>query len=288
MSENKTVVILGLFDSLHIGHRKVIETAVKAKKRGEKVVVYSFSYLPVKPFGDKMLYSTEIREKTMRNLGVDEVFFENPTAEFLAQSKEEFLSFLNAKYDISAYAIGEDYTFGKNGEGNADYLLSYAEKHGQKVFVVETEKENGVKISTTLIKDYLKIGEIEKANRLLKDDYRVEGVVKLGRKIGKTLLFPTVNVDFDGAFQIKNGVYYGYVILDKKYKAVINVGDRPTFNIKEKLIEAHILSFNGDLYGKKITIYFKQFLREIKKFGNISELKAQIEKDVALVKEIPL
>ncbi|MBQ9514451.1 MAG: hypothetical protein IJR66_05715 [Clostridia bacterium] len=219
MSGNKTVIALGLFDCLHAGHKKVIEKAVSLKKDGLKVSVFSFSSLPFKPFGDKMIYPPEIRKEIMLSLGVDEVSFYNPTAEFLSQSKEDFLSFLNKKYDIYAYVIGEDYTFGKNREGNAEYLKKYAKEHGQKISVVKLAKKNGEKISSTLIKEYLKAGEIKKANALLKSDYKIEGVIKADRKVGKKLLFPTVNIKTDDTlFPVKTGVYYGYVILDKNIK----------------------------------------------------------------------
>lgn len=290
MSKNKTVIALGLFDSMHVGHRKVIEKAVKiGKKNRAKVVVFSFTSLPNKPYYDKMIYSTEIRKEIMLSLGVDAVHFEEPTKEFLSQNKEEFLNLLNEEYDIYAYVVGEDYTFGVKGEGNADFLRQYAKKKGQKISVSKLVKEKGEKISTTLIKECLKKGETEKVNKLLASDYKIEGIVKSDRKVGTKMLYPTVNIEIDdNIFPIKNGVYFGYVVLDKKYKAVINIGNRPTFDLQKKLIEAHILSFNGDLYGKKITVFLRKFLRDTVKFDSVEELKEQIGKDIEKAKGIKL
>jgi riboflavin kinase/FMN adenylyltransferase len=201
---------------------------------------------------------------------------------------KDFLEFINQNYNICTYVCGKDYRFGKGGLGDVEFLTEYALKNGQTVFVQEDCIMDDKKVSTTLIKELLSNGEIEKANALLKTPYSYSSVVMDGRKVGSKLGFPTINLKVDGEKQrLKNGVYFGHVTIDnKEYKTVINYGNRPTYGLDEVLIEAHVIDFDGNLYGRNIRVEFLEFIRPEQKFASVEELTAQVLKDIEKAKEI--
>ncbi len=282
---DKVVVALGFFDSVHIGHRSVIKSARKiADSNNAKLVVISFSgnlRKAINGESEKYIYTDCERESLIKNIGADQVFFAPCTKEFLSLERREFLDLINQKFNIIAYVCGLDYRFGKNALGDVNFLSEYAKEKEQDLSIVKYSTFNGEKVSTKGIKSLLFNGEIELANNLLVDKYTLSGVVENGRKVGRTIGFPTINFAVDVDRQpLKNGVYLGHTEIDNKiYKAIINYGNRPTFSLDERVIEAHILDFDGDLYGKKIKLVFDKFIRDIIKFDDINELKIQLEKD---------
>lgn len=286
----RAVIALGYFDSVHRGHKKVIERAKEeAEKLGAITVVFTFEGNLKALLGDgkdKVVYTAKEREKFIKNLGADEIYFAPVDFGFLSTGKLAFLNMLNRAYDIVCYVSGEDYRFGKFGKGNVDDIKRYAGEKGQGAIVVETLNDSGEKISTTAIKRFLSKGDIEGANRLLGREYSVDGEVFEDRKVGSTIGFPTVNIKIGkDKHRLKDGVYAGKTEIDgKEYKAIINYGARPTFNLDEKLIEAHIVDFSGVLYGKTLTIRFDRYMRDIVKFNDSLELKKQLQKDLAEVK----
>ncbi len=291
-SIKKTAVIaLGYFDSVHLGHQKVISRAVsEAKKLGAISVVFTFkgnlrAILSGKE--DSVVYTATEREELIKELGVDEVFFAPTTQKFLSLGKRAFLNYLNKLYNVVCYVSGEDYRFGKMGKGNVDYLSSYARNNGQEIITVDTQNFGDKKISTTAIKELLLSGMVDKANLILGRKHFVRGTVFRDRNVGSKLGFPTINVKPDKEKQpLKYGVYAGSVAFNGvKYKALINYGARPTFNMNEPLVEAHILNFSGELYGVEVTVFFERFIRNVIKFDNAEQLKKQIEEDLIRVKE---
>ena len=288
---DKFVVALGYFDSVHIGHVKVINEAVSyAKSVNAKVVVFTFSgnlRAFFKGETEKQIYTASEKEKIMISLGVSEVFFAPVNKTFLNKGRLAFLNYVNKKYNVCAYVCGEDYAFGKSAKGDVSFLKDYALSKNQSVITVLEEKLNGEKISTSKIKSHLKNGEVEKANELLGRAYSICGKVYKDRGVGKKIGFPTANVKVDVKKQaLKNGVYAGKVIVgDKKYSAIINYGARPTFSLSEIILEAHLFGFNGNLYGKNIEVCFDKFIRDVLTFSTKDELISQIEKDVKKAKE---
>ena len=286
----KTVIALGFFDSVHIGHRAVISSARKiADDGGYTLTVFSFSgnlKKAVNKNNEKIVYDDSERKILIASLGVDDVVLLPVSNVFLDTDRKDFLDFINNKLDICAYVCGKDYRFGKGGKGDVDFLTEYAYKKGQSVFVQDDCVVDGEKVSTTLIKKFLSLGQIEKANRLLKEPYFYSSHVLDGRKVGSKIGFPTVNLKVDGEKQhLKNGVYFGHVTIDnKEYKTVINYGDRPTYGLDEVLIEAHVIDFKGNLYGQKIKLFFDGYLRDIVRFSNEKELIQQLKTDVDMVK----
>lgn len=288
----RAVVALGYFDSVHLGHQKVIKSAKEsANEKGCALVVFTF-YDNLKSFlsgdNDKMVYTMFEREKLLKDYGVDYVYFAPVTKEFLSLDRLEFLQFIDSQYQVEGYVCGNDYRFGFKGAGDSKYLADFAKGLNRFCTVVDMQVNDGEKISSTQIKHLLSNGEIERANALLGRAYSVTGTVFADRKVGKKLGFPTVNVKMDrDKQQLKEGVYYGYTSFGgKRYKAIINYGARPTFDLDGKLIEAHILDFTGDLYGKDVTVEFLGFLRDIAKFNSTKELKDQLQKDLDSVRGI--
>ena len=285
-------IALGQFDGVHIGHKSVIDACVSfAKKNNIKSVALTFyknvlSTLSGEDGLKSSVFSLEERIDILKKMGIDEVFVVGKDRSFFDKTKGEFLDFLNQEYDIKAYFFGEDFTFGKNGEGNYLDVISYSKEKAQEVFVMPILKIDGKKVSASEIKNLLTLGEIERANSLLFSGYYVKGKVIKQRGVGKTIGFPTLNVIPDESkIPLKNAVYGGRVIIDgQSYKAVINYGNRPTFNVEEKVIEAHAIGFNKEVYGKVIEIYFDKYIREIQKFSSKEELIYRLKSDVESVK----
>ncbi|MBQ0099335.1 MAG: riboflavin biosynthesis protein RibF, partial [Firmicutes bacterium] len=272
MLDKKVYIALGYFDSVHIGHQKVIERCKKIARENTPVV-FTFKGNLKKAIGfsnGKNVFYPQERREILNNFGIDNVFFAPVSRTFLSKGKLAFLNFLNKKYDIKGYVCGVDYRFGKNGEGDATFLTEYAKQHNQTVEIVETLNIDGEKVSTSKIKEYLEKGDLKNANKLLGFDYFLTGMVFRDRQVGREIGFPTINIKTEkDRFLIKEGVYSGYMFIsNKRYKTVINYGARPTFDLTGKLIEAHIIDFNGNLYGKKVKIFFTEYLREVKKFNN--------------------
>ena len=288
--KQRAVIALGYFDSVHIGHQKVIEKAKEtAQKLNAITVVFTFrGNLRATLSGghDSVVYTASERENIIKGLGVEQVFFAPTSRKFLSLGKLAFLNYLNKIFNVVCYVSGEDYKFGKMGKGNVDYIKKYAYLHGQKSITVDTLNFESGKISTTAIKGLLKDGNVEKANALLGRSYSVSGVVFSDRKVGRSLGFPTINLNAEQEKQrLKFGVYAGSVALNGvKHKALINYGARPTFDLDKPLIEAHILDFSGELYGQTVTVEFEKFVREVIKFESAEQLKAQITKDIERVK----
>jgi len=285
VTTNNYYIALGYFDSLHLGHRAIIEKTVNlANGSGAKSVVFTFEkeIFPT----SKSVYTLNERKQILSKTGVNEVFVYPVNQNSLSLSPNEFLDYLNENFSIKGYVCGQDYTFGKGGVGNTETLLSYAKTRGQTVFVQDFLTVDGAKISTTTIKSLLQKGDIEKANYLLGSPYFLSGEIIRDRGIGKRLGFPTANMLISQEkTPLKNGVYRGHVVIDGVIKkALINYGARPTYSLNTPLVETHILDFNGDLYGKELTVYFDGFLREIVKFDSETALKEQLKKDLESIK----
>ena len=286
----KTVLALGYFDSVHLGHQTVIKSAKDyAQKVNAQLVVVTFGGNLKSALGkeqEKCVFSKQERQKFLQDLLVDEIYFAPITKEFLSLDRQAFLDLLNEKYQVCCYFSGEDYRFGRFGEGTVDFLKKYAKDNNQECFAVEMLNFEGQKISTTAIKELLREGNLKKVNALLNRPYSITGKVFSDRKVGSSIGFPTINLKIENdKHQLKDGVYAGHLEIDKvKYLALINYGGRPTFNLQEKLVEAHIVDFNGQLYDREITLCFDYFMREIKRFENVKQLKAQLDCDLEIIR----
>ena len=271
-----TVMLLGGFDGLHAGHRALLSYA---KFAGLPVGIMTI----IGGKGDQSLFTLSERAKIFQENGADFIF-ELPFSEIKDLSPNNFLQLLKTECNPKLLVCGEDFRFGAGAQGNPEFLKD----RGQvRVEVQNLLKIGGEKVSSGNIKKHILQGEVEKARALLEAPFFVEGEVVTGRQIGRTIQFPTANVAYPkDKIALKKGVYQTETTIDgKTYKGITNYGARPTFDNDEVWTETHLIGFDGNLYGKRLTINFIKFLREIKKFDNASALKAQLEEDVRRVTE---
>lgn len=267
-------LILGFFDGVHIAHQAVISSAKNYP------VLITFKDSPAKFFNRKCEYilSREESVKKIKSLGVKEVV-ELDFAEFAAMPAKDYLEFLIRKYNPVSISTGFNHTFGFNKSGNTDFLEQNQTKYGYKYYCIEPQKDNGEIISSTLIRNLLSDGNIERANKLLNSNFILEGTVIQGAQLGRKLGFPTANIMYpEEIVKIPFGVYKAKC---NGHAAILNWGIKPTVNnTPVPIIEVHLLNFSGDLYGQKLKIEVLKKIRDEKKFNSIDELKTQIEKDI--------
>lgn len=286
-SEEAVAVVIGNFDGVHLGHRFLIEHCVKAAEaRGLTSVVLTFSPHPKIFFGaeDHWYLSTrQGKKQIIDGLGADVLLTADFNDDFAAKSDEWFVSeILKDKLHAKLVYVGEDFSFGKDGCGNAETLKTIGAEHGITVKVLPKVTYHGERISTSKIKQLLENGNVIEASHLLGSAYTVSGIVTHGNELGRDLGFPTANLDFsDDLFIPKSGVYIAYANYDGiKREAVANIGNRPTVDDGLKLnIEVHVLGEVPDLYGKKLTVTLLCMIRPEKKFANLTELSEAIALD---------
>ncbi len=282
------VIVLGLFDSFHLGHRRLISVGEKiAFDRSAVLSVATFSddVYSVLGLDDKCLYLSEEKELLIQekefSKNVKEIILFSDLKKFLNLSPIEFLDYLTS-YEPIAIVVGADYTFGKGAKGTVADLTEYFSTKNVDVIVCDLVTDNGEKISTSRIKKLIADGKIVEANALLADPFFVYGEVIDGCKNGKKLGFPTANIAIDEyKFAPKAGVYMTKTYVDGScYLSVTNVGTHPTVNTEKANFETFIIDFNNDIYKKTIKIEFYNYIRGVKKFDNVSELIAQITEDI--------
>ena len=283
---NKFVLALGYFDCIHIGHQKILQSALEyALKKGItcKVATFDDGFLSAIKKDAREVFMLEEKKDILFSIGVGDVLVFPTESEFLNKTKYEFCDYLNV-IGPECIFVGSDYRFGKNAEGNVEFLKNNC---NCDVVVTDIVFHNGKKVSSSDIREMIESGNIEEANKLLSYPYFIDGIVTEGRKDGRKMQLPTINI-FAGKEKSlpKFGVYITETIIDNdRFISVTNVGPHPTFSDQNINIESHLIDFNGDIYGKKVKIIFKKFLRDIKKYSSMEELKKQIQRDVELAKE---
>ena len=285
----ETVVALGFFDSIHVGHQAIIN---KAKHVAENLnvgcAVFTFKNDIDSLIKDTngLVFTYEERLKKLSKLSVDSVISTIFTKEFSSLLATEFFNALTSNFKVKAIVCGKDYRFGYKGEGDVDFLQTICKDKGVLLYIVEDFAINEKRVSTTYIKELLLNGQIKAANELLGGSYFLSGEVEHGREVGRGMGFPTANVTIDkDKAKIKSGVYKTHVAIEgKTYNCITNYGSRPTFDLNEVLTETYIDGYKGDLYGKNLTIFFDEYLRECFKFNSIDELTAQLQKDLEKIR----
>lgn len=274
----KKSLVLGFFDGVHLGHRAVIESAVNFAPNGE-VILLTFEDSPVKYFKGAVEYILPRKEsiKKIKSFGVTSVVTKN--FEDLCQiSAEDYLKKIVNIYHPNSISTGFNYTFGCKKTGNALLLAKYAQELGYNYLQTEPFMVDGEIVSSTLIKNYLKLGNIIQANKLLGYNFTIEGKVIYGAQLGRKLGFPTANITYpEEIVKIPYGVY---AVKFGEYNGIMNYGIKPTLGgDKLPLVEVHFLDFNQNLYDKTISIELVARIRDEQKFQNLDELKTQIQKD---------
>ena len=282
------VIALGEFSCAHIGHKAVISAAAKlADELCALPVAFAFGEGLSEALGKPRvpaIFGEAEREELLLKAGAKKVVFAPTTKEFLSLGKNEFLEYLDTLFSVKGYVFGEDYAFGRKGEGNADFLCDYAARNGKIAIKVPLIKTEGEKVSSTEIRRLLSEGLVDKAAKLLGESYFIKGVVEKGRKEGRKIGFPTANL-YINDLAVKEGVYYGRTkVFGKEYLSIINYGNCPTFSQNKKLVEVNIFDFSLDIYGETVTVFFDGYLRDIKKFASIKELTDRLEADAEITR----
>ena len=280
----KRVVALGFFDGIHKAHQKIIGSAVvEATEKGFKSAVITLDKSPKEYFGktsEESLTPTNKKNELLTNLGVDEVYYLEFNEKLQNLSAEEFINNILKKLNVDKVFCGFDYRFGYKGLGTPDLIKD----NGIEVMVQEKQKIDEEKISTTVLKEFVRKGEFSKYKEYTGRFYSISGLVVKGRQLGRTINFPTANLELDGKYLLPetNGVYITKIKVNNNiYKSVTNIGYNPTVSDEKnkKFIETHILDFDEDIYGEKIEIYFYEFLRKEQKFESFDHLKEQLKLD---------
>ncbi len=274
----KNALMLGTFDGVHKGHLKVLSPEGDYKR-----IAVTFSKSPKSVISGKSeaIMTFEDRCNILKKAGIDEV---HPLdfASVRDIEAEDFLSGLYKEYNPALISCGFNYRFGKNGKGDHRLLEDFCNEKGITLRCVEPVVTDGQAVSSTLIRNYLKNGEIEKANELLFEPFSFKATVRHGAQRGRTIGFPTVNQEYPKELvKLKFGVYKVKISVDlKEYTGIADIGVRPTYPSDEVISETFIKDFSGDLYGKNVKITPLEFLRGEFKFDSLESLKKQIEDDI--------
>ena len=280
---------VGFFDGVHKGHQAVIQNAKEmAEQLNIESAVMSFDPHPSIVLGgrkEKVFYITPLQQKldVLEEYGVENVFVVHFTSDFAKLSPEDFVQYFIKDLNVKHVTAGFDFSFGKFGKGNMETMKELS--NGDfGVTVIDKQSDEEEKISSTRVRQYLQDGDMESAAKLLGRAFEVPGIVVHGDKRGRTIGFPTANIQsMEGSFIPATGVYAVKILVQNKwYEGVCNVGYKPTFKNpedKQLTIEVHILDFDKNIYGEEVKVGWYKRIRSEKKFDGIESLKAQIEKD---------
>lgn len=291
-SDKITVVALGCFDGVHVGHKAVISTAVNiAKKLSAESAVWTFEFPPKNYFSTEPvpLLTTAMEKQTLiESLSVDRLICVPPCPEIFSMSPEDFFEkILIERLSAVHIVCGFNYTFGKKGTGNISVLKKMCEKANVGITVIEPVDTNGISVSSSEIRAALLEGNAALANKLLGYNFSLTAPVVGSQHLATKLGFPTANQLFgENKLVPKNGVYVSRIILGEAVKyGITNVGVRPTANDHTLCAETHIFDFDQCLYDRMITVEFLDFIREEKQFSSLDELTRQINDDIETAKQ---
>ena len=279
-----SITTIGTFDGIHLGHKLLFET-LDIEKGNLKKMVITFLKNPD--------YSLLKRENVGELITIDDkiAFFERQNIDYLVLLDEEVLKYPYNKFNddvlkklnVISVVVGNEFEYGLNKKGNINTL-----GEDFNLYVCPVLTKNGDKLSSNNVRKFLLGGEVEKVQDILGTNYKISGIVQKGASLGAKFGFPTANINIPvNSFKLLNGVYACYIYIDEnKYLGVVNVGINPTVNTQKfPRIEAHVIDFKGDLYGRKITVEFLKMLRREKKFDNTDELIKVVLNDIEYVKK---
>ncbi len=286
--EGKSAVAIGKFDGIHEGHRLLLSHILKERENGRRSVVFTFDP-PASVFfgksGEGQLTTRREKRQIFAELGID-VLVEFPlTAETAAISPEKFIEEILCGQLHAAYvAAGTDLSFGYRGQGNQELLQKMADTFGYEVDIVDKIRKDGREISSSYVREEIEQGHMEMAAELLGSAYEVSGIVEEGKRLGRRLGMPTLNLypEKDKLLPPR-GVYYSMVFCEgREYPGITNIGHKPTVNNTPLIsVETYLYDFKEDMYGKEIRTALLHFKRPEQRFDSVEELKAQMEKDIA-------
>ncbi len=290
-----SIILIGNFDGIHLGHQKLFSLAKKYKKKYSlNVGVLTFEPMPKMFFNNKLenfrISNFKQKIENLKRLKVDFVITKKFDKKFSKTKSTTFIKkVLGQKLQPKLIFVSNNFRFGNKREGNVKQLIKFQSLCGYKVVKPEPLLVNKRIASSSLIRNFLQKGKLKNANRILDRKWSIQGKVLKGRQLGKKIGFPTANIDIKDYVLASPGVY---AVRVKKlsgnnyFSGIANLGYRPTFNGKKILLEVHLFNFSGNLYNKHLTVEFKEFIRKEKKFKNIDQLTKQIKIDLLRVKKI--
>ena len=294
-NHKRSIVLIGNFDGVHVGHQKLFKLANNYKKKFNlNLGVLTFEPMP------KMFFNKDIKNFRISNIDQKNIILKRLGVEFVitqkfnkkfSKIKSDFFikEILSKKLEAKYIFVSYNFKFGNKREGNVDQLIKKEKIYDYKIIKPQPLILSQKVISSTYIRSLLESGNLKKTNKLLGRNWSIEGVVQKGRQQGKKIGFPTCNIDIKNYVIATPGVYAVKVKLknsSKFLKGIANLGYRPTFNQKKILLEVHIFNFSGNLYNKHLSVEFIKFIRKEKKFKNVNQLKKQIQSDLKIAKNI--
>tara|TARA_B100001093_G_C26827639_1_gene1014746 strand:- start:789 stop:1694 length:906 start_codon:yes stop_codon:yes gene_type:complete len=286
-----SVIAIGNFDGLHLGHKKtLLKAKLKAKKLKLKFGVVTFEPIPVMFFNKKIknhrINNLDQKILFLKKLKIDFLYIVKFTKRFSYLTADKFIkNILYRRIKCKYIFISKNFKFGKNRKGNIYTLKEYEKLYNYKTIIINPFKFNNKVLSSSLVRRKIMSGKLDKANILLGRDWSIQGRVIKGAQRGRKIGFPTCNIELNSYVIPKLGVYSVNVKIGKIFKkGIANIGFRPTFRGKNLLLEVNIFGLKANLYKRILEINFKKFIRGEKKFKNINELKLQIKKDINKVK----
>lgn len=274
-----TVIVLGTLDGIHLGHQRLIEAGVALKNSHDLHALALTFGRP--PKGAPLLMTPQRKEALLYSMGIDQIFELDFDAVQDLSPEEFFCDILRDTFNARAVVCGSDYRFGKNAAGTAAKLKKLCEQNGVEITVCKTKVALRSKVSSTRVRDLLLSGDTIQAQKLLSRPFCLDGEVLEGRQLGRTLGYPTINQKIESGLLIpKEGVYATVCELDgTRYPAVTNIGPQPTVGGMQPTVETHIIGFDGDLYGRYISVDFYERLRDIYTYSDLSALQDAITND---------
>ena len=289
-----SIILIGNFDGVHRGHQKLISLSKKYRKKYSlKVGVLFFEPMPKMFFNNRLenfrISSLEQKIDDLKNLKVDFIINKKFDKKFSKTKSTTFIKkILGKKLKPKFIFVSNNFRFGNKREGNVRQLVKFESLCGFKVVKPQPLLINKKIASSSLIRNFLQKGRLNKANKFLDRNWSIRGKVQKGKQLGKKIGFPTANIDIKDYVLASPGVYAVKVKKmnhDNYLKGIANLGFRPTFNGKKILLEVHLFNFYGNLYNKYLTVEFKKFIRKEKKFKNVHQLKKQIKTDLLKAKK---
>jgi riboflavin kinase/FMN adenylyltransferase len=287
-STQKTIVTIGTFDGVHIGHQKIIEKLIQGTKNSDyESLILTFFPHPRMVLHEassiKLLNTINEKSGFLKKMGLDNLVIHPFDKEFSNLSAEEFVkTILVDSFNIQKIIIGYDHRFGKNRAANIDDLIVFGDKYGFEVEQISAQEVDSVSVSSTKIRDAIANGTMAVANEFLGYNYILSGKIIKGKQLGRTIGFPTANIKIEENYKLipKNGVYIvNSIIQEKTVFGIMNIGLNPTVNGEDLSIEVHFLDFDIAIYNTEITVSVIDRIRDEQKFSSIDLLKAQIQKD---------
>lgn len=287
-SSNRTIVTIGTFDGVHVGHQKILEKLISdAKKQRKKSVLLTFFPHPrmvlQKEVNIELINTIQEKADLLENIGLDYLIIHPFSKEFSRLTALDFVrDILVNQLKTAKLVIGYDHHFGKNREGNINQLREYSSLYGFEIEEIPAQDIDDVSISSTKIRRALHEGNLKTANRFLGYHFSMNGKVVNGKQLGGKIGFPTANIDVKESYKLipKTGVYVVQSVIEEAtVKGMMNIGYRPTVDGKHQTIEVHFFDFDKDLYGQELRIELLYFLREEQKFDSVEMLIDQLKKD---------